>query len=165
MVRTSCDHKIKCCWIQYCHLEVAFGRTIHTFQGQECGPGKPIESIIVNPGNRGFETLNPGTLNCCVSRASTIGSGDISKSALFLNGPHINKERFQDMIISTTGHKYIKVLERDVWISFLETKTKETMMELQSVDEFQFNKLEKDITSFSLICHDIDKVIQYHFLN
>ena len=59
------------------------------------------------------------------SRASTIGGGDISKSALFFNGPNINQERFQDMIISKTGHKYLKVLERDVWISFMETKIKE----------------------------------------
>ena len=79
MIDTSCNRKNQCCWIRYCPLEVAFGRTIHTFQGQECGPGKPIESIIVNPGRRSFETLNPGTLNCCITRASTIGGGDISK--------------------------------------------------------------------------------------
>lgn len=33
-------------------MAVAFARTIHSFQGQEAGPGKPIEVLIVNPGDK-----------------------------------------------------------------------------------------------------------------
>ena len=50
MIEQHCKHVNSCCKIMFCPLIVAFGRTIHAFQGQEAGPGKPIERIIVDPG-------------------------------------------------------------------------------------------------------------------
>ena len=44
--------KNSCCRINFCPLVIGFGRTIHSFQGQEVGPDKPIQHIIVNPGKK-----------------------------------------------------------------------------------------------------------------
>ena len=73
--------KLGCCIIKFCPLVIAFGRTIHIFQGQEAGPEKSILAIIVNPGPKHFEKSNPGTLNCCLARASTLGEYNIYESA------------------------------------------------------------------------------------
>ena len=164
MIESSCNMKIKCCWIRYCPLEVAFGRTIHTFQGQECGPGKYIESIIVDPGKRQFEGINPGTLNCCITRASTAGGNDISKSALFLTGSNINYFRFKNMIITKTGDKYKTVKERDMWISFIEKRIKETMKELERITEVDFTELDEKINHIHVKCYDLDNIIRYHLI-
>ena len=103
MVKQIC--KRKCCLIKFCPLVVAFARTVHSFQGHEAGPGKPIESLIINPGNKGFEALNPGTLYCCVTRATTLGYPDITKSGIYITGTDISMQRIQNLIFDTNGRK------------------------------------------------------------
>ena len=72
-----------CCQIEYLPLELAFGKTIHTFQGLEAGPDKPIQTIIVNCGTNLFESSNPGLQYTAMSRASTIGENGINDSAIY----------------------------------------------------------------------------------
>ena len=106
---------IGCCTVKFCPLVVAFGRTIHSFQGQEAGPDKPIKKIIVNPGKKDFETSNPGTLNCCITRATTLGGGNPENSALFFTGPHITFTRFHKMTQSRYGQTYQKIKMRNLF--------------------------------------------------
>ena len=109
----------RCCNVTYCPLTIAFGRTIHSFQGQEAGKGKAIEKLIVNPGSKSFETLNPGTLNFCITRANTIKGFDKGDSALYFTGPHITPNRFHKMTHSTDGKIYEKVKLRNNWLNLL----------------------------------------------
>ena len=54
------------CTQAYVPLTLAFGKTIHSFQGYNVGPTKegqpdnPIQSIVVDPGTRAFEAKAPG---------------------------------------------------------------------------------------------------------
>ena len=68
--------KLGCFIVKFCPLVIAFGITIHSFQVQEAGTEKPIKEIIVNPCPKPFETSNPGTLNFCVTRSTTLGGKD-----------------------------------------------------------------------------------------
>ena len=112
------------CHVHFCPLVIAFGCTIHSFQGQEAGPGKPIEKLIVNPGSKRFETLNTGTLNCCITRATTLHGADNGDSALYFNGPHIKHARFHNMTHSTKGMMYEKVELRNNWVQYLNRQKK-----------------------------------------
>ena len=71
MVTIRCDKK--CCSVTFYPLEIAFGMTLYTFQGQSAGPverGQPknaVDRVIVEPRTRGFEGNNPGTLYMAAS--------------------------------------------------------------------------------------------------
>ena len=150
-----------CCNIRYCPLTVAFGRTIHSFQGQEAGPGKAIEKLIVNPGSKTFETLNPGTLNCCITRATTLLGANNGKSALYFTGPHIQYERFNDMTHSANGKMYMKVKLRNNWVQYLSRQKDQTNKHMNEIDVLDVAKLEKEI-QHRLLIEDLDAIIQYH---
>jgi hypothetical protein len=61
-------------------LALAYGKTLHTLQGQNVGPAGPecpenaIQKIIVDPGTRKFEGVNVGLFYQLLSRATTIGN-------------------------------------------------------------------------------------------
>ena len=105
-------HRCKkgCCSVTFCPLQVSFGTTCHTFQGQSAGPvdkGHPensVDRIVVDPGTRGFEGINPGLAYMAASRATTMGSDDRSKldSAIYFTGPNMNKSRVLDVKESTS---------------------------------------------------------------
>ena len=96
-----------CCYIKFCPLVVAFGRTIHTFQGQEAGPTHAIPVLVIDPGNKAFESRSPGTLYCCITRGTTFGKTidgiKYKDSAVYFSGENIHKDRFEDMIYRTRG--------------------------------------------------------------
>ena len=102
MMEQQC--KFGCCVIQFCPLIAAFARTIHSFQGQESGKGKPVECLIVNPGTKQFETLNPGTIYCAVTREITLGQNHKHNSAICFIGP-ICTDRSMNLIYASTGQK------------------------------------------------------------
>ena len=77
----------------YIPLSLAFGKTIHSFQGASVGktaPGRPdnaIERIVKDPGTRHFESINPGFFYTLLSRATTFGEERKPEtSAMFLKG-------------------------------------------------------------------------------
>jgi len=81
-----------CCQRTFCPLQLAFAKTIDTFQGLNAGPvdegrpPNPVLSIIADPGNRSFEATKPGLFFTILSRASTIGhlmSGKRLDSAIY----------------------------------------------------------------------------------
>ena len=127
MVERLCDEK-KCCTATFCPLQLAFARTLHTFQGQSAGitvrpPHNPVRIIIVDPGDRAFEGNNPGLLYMSISRATTIGNGDPYKSALYFTGNNMNMSRIMNLTRKTNGDKFVKVKLREKWINRLDTNT------------------------------------------
>ena len=76
------------CTRKYIPLTLAFGKTVHTFQGQSVGPvkeGQPpnaIQYIIVDPGERGFEGMNPGLFYTILSRITTLRAISVSYTHL-----------------------------------------------------------------------------------
>ena len=159
MIEQKC--KKNCCIIRFCPLVLAFGRTIHTFQGQESGPGKPIESIIVNPGDRTFEIRNPGTLNCCITRATTLGDKK-NQSALYFTGPHINYNRFHKMTYTKSGKLCENVQLREKWVNFLMERKDGTKEKCPILCKQQIEILKNEINSIKLSTTNIDDIILYH---
>ena len=131
MVNLRCDKK--CCSVTFCPLELSVGMTLHTFQGQSAGPvekGQPknaVDRVIVEPGTRGFEGNNPGTLYMAASRATSTATGG-TDSALYFSGPNMSRYRVIDIKYkkSTTGgprQMYRKVALREKWVSKLDKNT------------------------------------------
>lgn len=101
MVTQRCDKK--CCCVKFCPLDLSFGMTSHTFQGQSAGPvdegqqpKSAVDRVIADPGTRSFEGNNPGTLYMICSRATTTGTGQLD-SAIYFSGPNTNKGRVLDL--------------------------------------------------------------------
>ena len=120
MVEIFCNEK-HCCKATFCPLQLAFARTLHTFQGQTSGvnigaPPNAVLVIICDPGDRTFEGNNPGLLYMAISRATTIGNGDPYKSAIYFTGNEMNMSRIMNLTLKTNGEKYAKVQLRDEWI-------------------------------------------------
>ena len=69
-----------CCTRKFLPLALSFGRTVHTFQGQNAGivdpgrPPNPVQRIICDPGTRAFEATNIGLFYTILSRATTLGT-------------------------------------------------------------------------------------------
>ena len=158
MVTKIC--RLGCCNIRFCPLVIAFGRTIHTFQGQEAGPGKPIEKIIVNPGKRSFETLNPGTLYCSITRATTIGD-DNNNSAIYFIGENINDERLKKMIYGVNGKMYEKVKLRKLWIEHLKKRNFITKRKYSYFGEQEFARLKENL-EYPITLQHFDTIVKYH---
>ena len=160
IVEKTCRYN--CCLIKFCPLITSFARTIHSFQGQEAGYGKAITSLIVNPGSKGFEILNPGTLYCCVSRATTMGKNDIKKSAIFFIGSDMCTDRIKNLACDANGKQYMKCILRKQWIKFLKERNKETLKSLRSFSRDKYEMFTDKLKNISISIEKIDSVIKFH---
>ena len=153
--------KYRCCKIIVCPLVVAFGRTIHSFQGQEAGPGKAIPSIIVSPGSKSFESNNIGTLNTCVSRVTTLG-GKNSDSALYFTGPYITHDRFRDLTLKANGEKLKKIILRDKWVHYLSEQCRITREKFHDIDLHLVHNIFQNIDNMKISYPNLDDVVSQH---
>ena len=117
----------------YIPLTLAFGKTIHSFQGPNVGatcphqPQNPIQTIVVDPGTRAFEGSSPCLLYSVISRITTLGyPHDIFTSPLFFTGFNMTRERLQHITLRKDGRTYAKVLLRKKWVAFLKQCNKST---------------------------------------
>lgn len=115
-----------CCGRTYMPLALAYGKTAHTFQGQNVGPvseGRPenmIKKIIVDPGKRAFEGQNVGLFYQLLSRATTIGNReDKMSSAIYFAGDNFSRKRFQNLAMKTEKEMYKKAALRKDWVDYL----------------------------------------------
>ena len=149
-------------------LELAFARTIHQFQGQECGPDKNIKCIVGHPGPRSFETLNPGTFYTLLSRASTLGDENGNGSAIYFTGENINTHRLTRIHKKSEGtirnsnseeDTIEKVVMRNHWIQHL----KDNMHWRQNKAA---RKKLKDLTKWykrtSINKRKFDEILEFH---
>ena len=152
-------------------LEIAFARTIHQFQGQECGPDKNIKCIVGHPGPRSFEILNPGTFYSLLSRASMLGDENGNGSAIYFTGENINihrlvrihKKREKTIRNSKSEEDTIeKVVMRNKWIEHLKQnihwkRNRAVRERLESLTEWYEN------TSISKM--EFDAILKCHLDN
>ena len=151
-----------CCGIKFCPLVVGFGRTIHSFQGQQAGPGNAIESIICNPGERSFEGLNPGTLTTCITRATTIGDDGNNNSAIYFTGSGFFRDRISLMSYRTNGQKYAKVILRDKFVDYIQKmiiENKELYDEIFNREQMNINEW---YTKQNFSVQRLDEIIIYN---
>ena len=114
------------CNPEYVPLTIAFGKTVHSFQGQNVGltePNQPeniVKHIIVHPGPRSFEGNNPGLLYTIISRATTLGIPEEKmSSAIYFDGINSRPEHFQNITLNAKREPYKKVQIRKSWVNYL----------------------------------------------
>ena len=118
--------KIGCCSRKYMPLALAYGKTAHTFQGQNVGPvppgrpENPIKRIIVDPGKRVFEGRNVGLFYQLLSRATTIGTPeDKLSSAIYFDGENFTRTRIQRLAMKNEKDMYKLAEMRKEWVCYL----------------------------------------------
>jgi hypothetical protein len=123
---TFCKKEYCTCTRKYMPLTLAFGKTIHTFQGQNVGPvnkgqtENAIQYIIVDPGERGFEGNNPGLFYTILSRITTLGNKlkDMDP-AIYFTGKNMNKNRISFLALDKKNKPYKKAEKRMNWVNYL----------------------------------------------
>ena len=130
-METFCN--FKCCTRRYVPLIVAYGKTIHTFQGQNVGPvnegqqQNSIKRILVDPGTRSFEALSAGLFYSLLSRVSTLGNQtDKLSSAIYFTGSNMSESRIQNIILKKDNQIYETVKRRKTWVSYLKSNEEKT---------------------------------------
>ena len=135
-VTVLCDRNC-CCKRTFIPLTLSFGKTAHTFQGQQAGPtdpGRPpnsVQRIICDPGTRTFEGQNVGLLYTILSRTTTLGA--VSKdtpyhlrfknSAIYFFTSNMNRDRVKNITKQANGSDYAKVIKRRRWTNYLKNRT------------------------------------------
>lgn len=115
----------------YVPLQLSFARTLHTTEGAEAGPdeeGKPphtIKKIILDPGSRKFEQMNPGSLYVGLTRGTTMGDETRMNSAIYFCGDNITPERMINMtrVKGGTGRTTLNIQRRNKWMEHLINNT------------------------------------------
>ena len=140
----SCPCDKGCCEMHYVPLEIAFAKTIHTFQGMEAGPTKPIKTLIVHLGDLKFENNNPGLMYTAISRASTIdeeNNGDNS-AIYFLD---LRVHHYMQSALKKKNNKMTQTMKaRDKWIQHLdlhESNKKFKTTEKENLQKWAENQL------------------------
>jgi hypothetical protein len=148
-----------CCKMTYVPLKLAFARTLHKTQGKEAGENKEIKAIVFSPGSSSFESINPGTLYTGVSRASSIGNGDIEKSSIYFCGTDCTTSRFTDVKNKRTSEKikYNRVAKRENWINHLKKNTT-----LNKISQEERHDIHHWIDTTKLSLTQLDEIIKFH---
>jgi hypothetical protein len=128
-VSSICQYK--CCTRIFMPLNLCYAKTIHKFQGQSAGPVAPnqqpnaIQKIIIHVGKRQFEGKNAGLTYTAFSRGTSLGDlVDVKTSAIFLDGPDIEINRFVDIARSPITKKIYRLVDlRNQWVLFLRNHT------------------------------------------
>ena len=80
MQTVLCNHIIKepCYIARFCPLVPAWARTVHKFQESEADHGEfdQFKYLTINPPDKKWEQLQPGTLYVSLSRGKTMGNED-----------------------------------------------------------------------------------------
>jgi hypothetical protein len=123
-ITIHCDHG--CCSRTQIPLRLAYGQTIHTFQGITVGRSTETKkyetpSIIIDPGSLWFEGHSPGLFYSACSRGTTLGEeNDKLSSSIYFQGKSMSPERVRDMIHGKNGRVFYRVHKRDIWTAYLD---------------------------------------------
>ena len=120
-----------CCVRRFVPLSLAWASTIHKAQGTEAGktepprPPNPCCRIIVELGDMSDEKRNPGLTYVAMSRANSLGKGDIMESALYFKGK-FTLDGLKKMTKKQGTNELIdKCKRRGNWIKHLEKNVHE----------------------------------------
>jgi len=153
--------KAGCCIMMYCPLELAFARTLHTFQGGEAGHGKPIPAVVVEVGTSQFEANNVGTLYTSISRGSTTGNGNPDRSTIFFSGVNACKKRLQDTFHKKSSFNSEQLLDkvkrRMRWIKKLLAGKRGNHPSAEEKEELQ-----EWAMNFQMDRFELDELIDFH---
>ena len=172
-VSVTCNHHC-CCTREFIPLTLAFGKTVHTFQGQNAGPvdpGRPpnaVQRIICDPGTRAFEGICVGLFYTILSRATTLGHIDISDpvnirfkdSAIYFFGSNMNKARIRNITNQLNGQLYVKVQRRALWVQYLKQHQVDFNM-----DPLHKNRLFDWAQTFKVSYDKLQEIILFHTSN
>lgn len=116
-----------CCARIQLPLRLAYGQTIHTFQGLTVGTDDnhttyKTPSIVIYPGSLSFEGKNPGLFYSACSRGTTIGTAeDPLSSSIYFQGQSMSKERVTDMTRTKKGEVFKRIIKRKQWTDLLDS--------------------------------------------
>lgn len=123
-------------------LQVAYARTIHTFQGLSAGPvddGKKkndYECIVCDPDEKKWEGQNLGLLYTAVSRATTLGDESGLNSAIYFDGDEFKEERIRHLTRKKDSMQlYPSAIDREKWVQHLKQNTRQNTMTESQVEE------------------------------
>ena len=114
----------KCCTRVQLPLRLGWGTTIHSCQGLTIGSSEPNRHIIINPGTRQFESLNPGALYVCVSRAKTAGNDEIPPDFAWNKNILVTEDRLCHQVNSYSKKARDREIIRLNKLAQITTKTK-----------------------------------------
>ena len=78
-----------------------------------------VDCIVVDIGNRAFESVYPDTAYSAFSRTTTLGQEDPTTSAIFFIGSNLTNKRLIDMhTVMRTGVLNKRVQRRNQWIAY-----------------------------------------------
>ena len=147
-----------CCILQYIPLSIAFGKTLHTFQGQEIIKHSIQDVMVFECETLIIESKYPGWLYTGISRVDSIGNGDIEVSSLYFIPGNARENRFIN--VRTKQHSddnYKRVNERDAWISYLDSCKKTVTFSVSEKETLMDWANSVEISSAAL-----DEIISFH---
>jgi len=148
------------CSRTYMPLNLAFGRTIHSFQGASVGPtppGRPrntFQRIICDPGKRGFEAKNPGLFYTLLSRATTFGDpNDLMTSSVYFMGKNMNESRVTRIVFKRDSTLYKGIENSRKWVKELDNNhvPKLNQEEIDDILDWVKHKIKNPVTESELM--------------
>lgn len=115
-------------------LRLGWGTTILRCQGMTIGKGESKRYIVIIPGTRKFESINPGTLCVALSRAKTAGGAGEDPYFAWHPSILINEDRLYHKPNTPTTRSRFTEIERIKHLA-AETKTK-----FQNIENLPFLK-------------------------
>ena len=120
----------KCCTRKTVPLILAWGITIHRFQGQSAGPvdknkiPNPYECLICDPHDSSAENTHLGVFYTGISRATTLGDNDGLNSAFYLEGKEAVEDRMRNIGRKQNSRDYHDTfVKRAKWVQYLNENT------------------------------------------
>jgi hypothetical protein len=124
---SRCQHG--CCVRKFIPLTLAFGKTIHSFQGGSAGPVRPgqppnsVECIVCDLGKKDFEMMCPGLTYTLMSRPTTLGDRNDRYKSSALYFQNLIPDRLMNLTTTQAGTVSERVRRRQEWVRYLEDHT------------------------------------------
>ena len=90
-------------------LRLAWGTTIHKYQGMAVGDGEASRYVVIHPGKHDFEARNPVPLFVALSRATSAGGEGTDPDFAFHEDFLINDDRFKPVDTPTTRARAVEM--------------------------------------------------------
>jgi hypothetical protein len=151
----------KCCSRKLIPLILAWGITVHRFQGQSAGPvdknkiPNPYECLICDPHDSSAEARHLGVFYTAISRATTLGDNNGMNSAFYLEGKEATEDRMRNIGKKQDSRDYNETfVKRAKWVQSLSENTYNNPL-----TEEQQNDIKKWVTDSRYTTADIQRIL------